>query len=138
MKAPPPRLAALLLAACMSAGAHAGPSRLVSEDYLQCASHYASFSHLLKSRGYDKQDQLKDLEESVQFYLQIAEAIEDRPLKGRFLKAGEAEMERTRALIKAGAYLKYADDTKQACRALVRAHQDEIMRLMDKLYDKQR
>ena len=110
------------------------------KPFLDCAASRTDYLYLLKQSGYDKNDELKEIEQEVQFYLQVAESLSERSLRNEFLKTAENEREKTGKMIKtrgSGAYLAYNSDRKKECAALVRKHQKEIMKAADKLYGEQ-
>lgn len=133
-----PRIILMALATMLSLHSHAAPTgKLETDDFLECAAHYANWGYLLKTKGHDKKDELAEVEKSVQFYLQIAEALEGKPLKERFVKRGEAEMELTMPMLKPAKfdeYLSYSKNKKEKCRLLVKNNQSEVMKAMDKFY----
>ncbi len=133
-----PRVILIVLATFLSFDLLAAPTgRLKTDDFLECAAHYANWSYLLKSKSNDKKDELAEAEKNVQFYLQIAEVVEGKPLKERFMKRSEAEMDLTAPMLKPGKYdeyLSYTKNKREKCRLLVKNNQAEIMKVMDKFY----
>jgi hypothetical protein len=110
------------------------------KPFLECAGSRAYYLHLLQRSNYDDAKQLKEVQDSIQFYLQIAESLTERNLQSEFVEISESEKEKAEKIIKAGgskAYLAYDAERQEACSRLVRDHQSEIMKAVDKQYQRQ-
>jgi hypothetical protein len=134
------RLVAVGVLAGGAVAAVAGEPAVPIKPFLDCAGSQAYHLYFLKSSGYDKADALKEVEDKIQFYLQIAESLSQRTLRQEFLEASESEKQNAEKVIKAGgsnAYLAYDADRQAQCASLVKNHQKEIMKAVDKLYEDQ-
>ena len=108
--------------------------------FLDCAGARAYSLYRLKSSSHVKADELRKLEDQIQFYVQIAESLSRRTLRQEFIEASEIEKQKAEKVIKAGgseAYLAYEADRKTQCASLVKDNQKEIMKAADKLYEDQ-
>lgn len=110
------------------------------EPYLDCAGSRAYYLYLLKSSRYDDADVLKEVEDSLQFYLQVAESLSQRSLRKEFVEASEREKQKAEKIIKASgskAYLAYEAARRDECTSMVKRDRVEIMKAADKLYEGQ-
>jgi hypothetical protein len=134
------RLATAAVLAPATLATIAAEPGLAFEPFLDCAASQAYYRYLVAAADDGNADELKSLDQQIQFYLQIAESLSQRNLRREFVESSESEAQKAKKMIKAGgsdAYFAYYTGRKNECRRLVREHQSEIMDAADRLYEGQ-